>query len=403
MNINDKRNKLKKHNTKTYRRRSISQIRNIAIHHSATLSGSAESFARYHVNQLDWPGIGYHYVVNQDGSVDLCHDHEVVSYHVGNSNGRTIGICMVGDFRSQPLEDVQRNATLDLTKTLLKRFNLKVDDVWGHMEFPGYSWKPCPSISMEQFRAFLTKSDGLASQEPVFSDPKKQGNRGVLSRGDIGNDVKFLQQKLKGLGFDPGKIDGIFGQLTTDAVERFQRSARLEVDGVVGPKTMKSLESYKATTKIEQGAPSDEPNEKEDQFLGETRKMLRFIKPMMRGNDVKTVQQKVGALVDGVFGVETERLVMEFQQKQGIKADGIVGPITWKALDQTKKPLYKRLLSYQSPIMRGEDIKQVQQALNIEVDGLYGRNTEKAVRGFQKKAGLHIDGIVGPQTWQRLF
>ena len=402
MKINDKRNSLTKHKSKTYRTRSISEIKNIAIHHSATTSGSAEAFARYHVNQLDWPGIAYHYVVNKDGSIDFCHDHKVISYHVGNSNRRSIGICMVGDFRSQMLEKVQKEATLELVKKLLNELNLTVDDVWGHVEFPGYSWKPCPSISMEQFRASLMDGE-VTPVEAVSSD---SNHREILTRGDSGADVKELQEKLKDLGYDPGPIDGIYGPLTVDAVERFQRSARIGVDGVVGPETRHALSNYKpSSNQIEHGAPSDEPDEREEQFSGEGRRLLRFIKPMIRGDDVKEVQEKVGALADGIFGPETEKRVMEFQRNNNLTVDGIVGPLTWKALDRknNNQPLYTRLLSLQNPMMRGDDVKNVQKALNIQADGIYGPITENAVRNFQRKEGINIDGIVGPQTWDRLF
>jgi N-acetylmuramoyl-L-alanine amidase len=405
MNINDKRNSLVRHSSKTYRRRSKSQIKNIAIHHSATTSGSAEAFARYHVNQLDWPGIAYHYVVNKDGSIDLCHDPEVVSYHVGNSNGRALGICMVGDFRTQTLESAQRNATLELVRTLLNEFNLTVEDVWGHIEFPGYSWKPCPSISMEQFRRSLRTDQGETPipNIPVPSEPR---NREILSQGDRGEDVRTLQQKLNELGFNTGPTDGIFGPLTADAVERFQRSARIRVDGIVGPETRNALDNFNSVTDpVEHGAPSDEPDWREERYNEENRRMLRLIRPMMRGQDVVEVQQKVGALTDGVYGPETERRVMEFQRRNNLTVDGIVGPLTWAMFDGVAEntPSYERLLSLQSPMLRGEDVKQVQRALNVQVDGLYGPNTQRAVRNFQRSAGISVDGIVGPQTWNRLF
>ncbi|QOY34301.1 peptidoglycan recognition protein family protein [Anaerobacillus isosaccharinicus] len=405
MQINDKRNSLVKHANKTYRRRARSEIRNIAIHHSATTSGSAEAFARYHVNQLDWPGVAYHYVINKDGSIDLCHDPEVVSYHVGNSNGRALGICMVGDFRTQTLDAPQRNAALELVKNLINDFNLTVDDVWGHIEFPGYSWKPCPSINMEQFRSSLREA-GSPTSSPINNIPSQPSPRQIISRGDRGDDVKTIQQKLADLGFNPGPIDGIFGPLTVDAVERFQRSARIGVDGVVGPETRSALENYEATTDpVEHGAPSDEPDQREEQYLGEQRRMLRLIRPMMRGEDVIQVQEKVGALIDGVYGPATERSVMAFQRRNNLTVDGIVGPLTWRALDATNGnvPVYERILSLQTPMMRGDDVRHVQQALNVQVDGIFGPNTERAVREFQRQAGITVDGIVGPQTWNRLF
>ncbi|WP_078554977.1 N-acetylmuramoyl-L-alanine amidase [Bacillus alkalicellulosilyticus] len=409
MNIIDKRNSLARHRSRTYRRRSRSAITNIAIHHSATTSGSAEAFARYHVNELGWPGIGYHYVVDKDGSIHWCHDLEVVSYHVGNSNGRAVGICMVGDFRSQTLGDAQRNAAQELTAWLISELNLSIDDVLGHIEFPGYSWKPCPSVNMNTFRRQLYnrtgETPGTALPSPTYVAGARQ--RTFLSRGDQGDDVRALQERLTELGFDAGPIDGIFGPLTYDGVVRFQRSANIGVDGIVGPETRVALRDAEAREEvIEHGSPTDEPNEMEEVHLSESRRLLRYIQPMMRGSDVQEVQRKTGAMVDGLFGPETEQRVRDFQRRHRLTVDGIVGPQTWRALDRVNgstQPGYERLLSLQSPFMRGDDVRRVQRALNVTADGLYGPVTERAVRNFQRSEGITVDGIVGPQTWSRLF
>lgn len=56
-----------------------------------------------------------------------------------------------------------------------------------------------------------------------------------------GDDVAALQTALKAHGFDPGKIDGIFGTKTKDAVRRFQKASGLKVDGIAGPNTFAAL------------------------------------------------------------------------------------------------------------------------------------------------------------------
>jgi tetratricopeptide (TPR) repeat protein len=53
--------------------------------------------------------------------------------------------------------------------------------------------------------------------------------------------VKALQRQLRSLGLEPGPVDGRYGQLTTDAVSRFQEAHGLPVDGVVGPLTAEAL------------------------------------------------------------------------------------------------------------------------------------------------------------------
>lgn len=66
-----------------------------------------------------------------------------------------------------------------------------------------------------------------------------------------------------------------------------------------------------------------------------------------------------------------------------------------------------RLLKNQKPMLKGTDVKAAQTLLNLhgaklKVDGYYGDNTEKAVKAFQKKAGVGVDGIVGPNTRREL-
>jgi len=48
---------------------------------------------------------------------------------------------------------------------------------------------------------------------------------------------------------------------------------------------------------------------------------------------------------------------------------------------------------------RGEDVKTLQRALHLYVDGIFGNLTEEAVKELQRKYGLTVDGIVGAQTW----
>jgi peptidoglycan hydrolase-like protein with peptidoglycan-binding domain len=62
-----------------------------------------------------------------------------------------------------------------------------------------------------------------------------------LRTGRVGWDVAALQFALAWHGFPNGTFDGVFGPRVEDAVERFQRFARIGVDGVVGPQTIRAL------------------------------------------------------------------------------------------------------------------------------------------------------------------
>ena len=59
-----------------------------------------------------------------------------------------------------------------------------------------------------------------------------------------GTIVEYLQSILKTLGFNNGKIDGIFGNQTKNAVIVFQRNFGIAQDGIVGPQTWNKLSNY---------------------------------------------------------------------------------------------------------------------------------------------------------------
>lgn len=67
--------------------------------------------------------------------------------------------------------------------------------------------------------------------------------RSPMTRGD---DVAELQQRLCALGFDTGRVDGIFGDATAVAVREFQENAALSVDGIVGGETVRELRRVEA-------------------------------------------------------------------------------------------------------------------------------------------------------------
>lgn len=106
----------------------------------------------------------------------------------------------------------------------------------------------------------------------------------------------------------------------------------------------------------------------------------------------------------GVFGAATEQAVVEFQRAKGLDADGIVGPDTWRSLYEAGYRLGDRLVFMRRPMIRGEDIAELQSRLNSlgfdsgKVDGVYGPRTEKAVADFQHNRRLVEDGRVGPEV-----
>jgi len=91
------------------------------------------------------------------------------------------------------------------------------------------------------FQAAWTKASPARLPPPSPSAPKPA--RPLTLRGHLGPHVEYLQQRLNALGASPKlREDGDFGDLTQKAVEAFQRSRKLMVDGKVGPATWAALE-----------------------------------------------------------------------------------------------------------------------------------------------------------------
>ena len=120
---------------------------------------------------------------------------------------------------------------------------------------------------------------------------------------DRGLDVIALQKVLTALGFECSP-DGFYGRNTEAAVKRFQRSARLRADGVVGRKTIGAMFSGEDVLK----RPAK----------GLQVRILQLLLKMYRQN----------LLVDGIFGSGTHNALVSVQRRAGLKPDGVFGPRT---------------------------------------------------------------------------
>ncbi|BBH68906.1 hypothetical protein ACTI_55910 [Actinoplanes sp. OR16] len=95
--------------------------------------------------------------------------------------------------------------------------------------------------------------------------------------------------------------------------------------------------------------------------------------------------------VDGVFGAQTGDAVRAFQWAKNLPDNGVVCPRTWEALIVEVRPG-----------AQGSAVRGVQHEFPTSEDGVYGPETERAVRSFQQDAAILVDGVVGRTTWQAL-
>jgi peptidoglycan hydrolase-like protein with peptidoglycan-binding domain len=122
--------------------------------------------------------------------------------------------------------------------------------------------------------------------------------------------VRTLQQLLRARNHAVA-VDGIFGPQTEGAVKAFQQSKGLAADGIVGPLTWPKL-----VIQVRKGDTGD---------------AVRGVQEVMKFHD-QSGGEGPPIHVDGIFGPQTDHWVRGFQNAVGIASDGIVGPITWRAL-----------------------------------------------------------------------
>lgn len=160
------------------------------------------------------------------------------------------------------------------------------------------------------------------SQDRLFSQPFYEASpqplrRYTLEPGTQGSQVTGLQQRLQLHGFDPGRIDSVFGSRTEQAVRAFQQARGLEVNGIVDRGTWQLLEADPQPVAV-----------------------AEVLTKGTKGSKVLTLQTRLQVKgydpgpVDGVFGSRTQAAVIAYQEAKGLEKSGVVDQETWTALSQ---------------------------------------------------------------------
>ncbi len=194
--------------------------------------------------------------------------------------------------------------------------------------------------------------------------------------------VVKLQERLMELGFmDNDEPTEYYGTMTQAAVKSFQRQNNLAQDGIVGPSTWEAIMAPDA--KYYAVGSGDQ------------------------GEDIQRIQGRLYELgylatedlVTGNFGDKTQEAVIKLQEVNGIEQDGRVGRQTMNLLYSDEiKP---NMLVYGD---RSEVVQAAQERLKTlgylttEPDGAYGLDTSIALKQFQSRNDLVVDGYLGPST-----
>ncbi|MDO5022316.1 MAG: peptidoglycan-binding protein [Eubacteriales bacterium] len=227
----------------------------------------------------------------------------------------------------------------------------------------------------------------------------------TLRYEDTGTRVGLLQTQLKNLGYYAGPVSNKYDYELVKSVRSFQRENGLQVDGIAGLNTLMRLNGLDGIT------PKPKPVSSSIRLaLGS------------QGDLVKDLQERLKDLgymdyVSGNFDTITYSAVTSFQRHNKLRKDGIVGKDTWSTLfspTAIKAPNYGGTPIYYSNISIAENnpseqVRAIEQRLKDlgYFDGtpntVFDNYTFNAVLAFQGKNSLKVDGIVGYDTWNRLF
>ncbi|NOZ28102.1 MAG: hypothetical protein GXP39_08625 [Chloroflexi bacterium] len=127
-----------------YDTRDRSEITAIVVHHTAVSPGiNAYQVAKAHVELNGWPGIGYHFFINPDGTIEQTNWLETVSAHVKGQNRYSVGVAFAGDFTEVTPTPAQIERGGHLIAWLMQELDIPLEWVRGHKEMPDQN-TACP-------------------------------------------------------------------------------------------------------------------------------------------------------------------------------------------------------------------------------------------------------------------
>lgn len=264
-----------------------SSTQRIILHHAAAKKCSAEDIHRWHLSN-GWSGAGYHFLVRKDGTIYRLRPEEKVGAHAYGSNYNSLGVCFEGDYMVENMPDAAIKSGQELVAFLKEKYGIST--VQGHRDVGATN---CPGDNFP-FNQIAN------ANETVISKPSQE-------KGKIATIQTSLNEKY-GLNIS---ADNIYGNETKKALVKGlqtelnkQFGSKLAVDGIFGTNT------YNACINVRRGAEGN---------------ITWLIQSML-------ICHSFNINADGIFGPATESTVREFQKRNGLSQDGIVGKNTFNKL-----------------------------------------------------------------------
>ena len=262
-----------------------SSTQRIILHHAAAKKCSAEDIHRWHLNN-GWSGAGYHFLVRKDGTIYRLRPEDKVGAHAYGSNYDSLGICFEGDYKEETMQEEEIKAGRELVNFLKNKYGINTVQVHKNVNATN-----CPGDNFP--------FDQIANETGESKPSKEKGKIAIIQTS--------LNEKY-GLNIS---VDNIYGNETKKALVKGlqtelnkQFGSKLAVDGIFGTNT------YNACINVRRGAEGN---------------ITWLIQSML-------ICKLFNINADGIFGIATESAVREFQKRNGLSQDGIVGKNTFSKL-----------------------------------------------------------------------
>ena len=190
----------------------------IVIHHTGEndIDASAEQIHEWHLNNPGWAGIGYHYVIRKNGTIERGRPEWAIGSHAYGENSHTIGIHLSGDFMTAYPTEIQIERVALLIANICEDYDIPTDreHIVGHGELMATD---CPGTHLQ---ALL--DDGTLTGKANYyryGPPKEGGAAGRKAAADSdGGDIEERIWKfLKGKGLSDFAAAGVMGNLYAES------------------------------------------------------------------------------------------------------------------------------------------------------------------------------------------
>ena len=268
-----------------------SSTKRIILHHAAAKKCSAEDIHRWHLNN-GWSGAGYHFLVRKDGTIYRLRPEDKVGAHAYGANYDSLGICFEGNYMQEDMPEAQKEAGKELVAYLKNKYNITT--VQAHRDVCATS---CPGDKFP-----FDEIANFESSNEIIPQPQENAPKGNVA------EIQSTLNDRYGLNI---AVDNIYGNETRKALVKAlqtelnkQFGSKLAVDGIFGTNT------YNACINVRRGAEGN---------------ITWLIQSML-------ICKLFNINADGIFGPATESAVREFQKRNGLSQDGIVGKNTFNKL-----------------------------------------------------------------------